>query len=555
MELGMADTVTPAVVPTVATAVVNGTTLTVTYGSNTSAGSFTLPVTTTTVAPTSAQPEAGGVPWSGPVAFENQETGDGRIFDSGAITWDSDSLPQPFRWVRADTGGHQQAVTIGRVDAFYRDPSVPDTVFARGVVLDGESAPPEAAEFLTLAANGAAGGVSVDGDDAEFTIVDAADGSLRQRFSKMRLRGLTAVDIPAFIGAHVTLGDPQAMTAAAGPCDCAGDDHFAEALAATTPWDGSTSRFTDQQYQRSAAGCDPGSAPPKTRCFLPHHDPGGALNINGLHAAAQRASALKGHSPAAVAAAKAHLRGHYASVKETPPDSIKAAAGDVLVAAAIPTEPPADWFADPVLDGPTPVTVTADGRVYGHLALFGTCHIGMPRGCTTPPRGGTYAYFHTGEVLTAGGEPVAVGHLTFGTGHADMGANALAAASHYDDTGTVAADVRAGEDAHGIWVAGALRPHLSDEQIREFRAAPLSGDWRRIGGRLELVAALAVNTPGFPVPRTRARVLVASGHEQAVIAATPPEEFEPDDEARTAAARRQLAAGIHRSELLQRVGG
>src|SRR4029079_16942320 len=81
--------------------------------------------------------------------------------------------------------------------------------------------------------------------------------------------------------------------------------------------------------------------------------------------------------------------------------------------------------------------------------------------------------------------------------------------------GMVAADVRVGEDEHGIWVAGALRSHLSDEDVRAFRAALLSGDWRRIAGRLELVAALAVNVPGFPVPRTRS--LVASGETETLL--------------------------------------
>jgi hypothetical protein len=130
-----------------------------------------------------------------------------------------------------------------------------------------------------------------------------------------------------------------------------------------------------------------------------------------------------------------------------------------------------------------------------------------------------------------------------------MSDNALAAASHYDHTGTVAADVRAGEDEHGIWVAGALRPTLTDEQIRTFRAAPLSGDWRRIGGRLELVAALAVNTPGFPVPRTRARVLVASGVQQSVIAVAPAGDLTFDDDEARAATKSRLANTIRKSEL------
>ena len=69
----------------------------------------------------------------------------------------------------------------------------------------------------------------------------------------------------------------------------------------------------------------------------------------------------------------------------------------------------------------------------------------------------------------------------------------------------------AGEDEFGIWLAGALRPGLAPERIRELMAADVSGDWRRIGGALELVGVLAVNVPGFPKLRVReAEGLVAS---------------------------------------------
>jgi len=67
--------------------------------------------------------------------------------------------------------------------------------------------------------------------------------------------------------------------------------------------------------------------------------------------------------------------------------------------------------------------------------------------------------------------------------------------------------VVAGEDAHGIWVAGALRPDVTPSQIRAFRASSPSGDWRPINGRLELVAVCQVSVPGFPI----ARAITASG--------------------------------------------
>ena len=89
------------------------------------------------------------------------------------------------------------------------------------------------------------------------------------------------------------------------------------------------------------------------------------------------------------------------------------------------------------------------------------------------------------------------------------------AVKHYDDTASAFCDVHAGEDAYGIWVAGALRPNVTAEQVRAIRAAAPSGDWRPINGRLEMVAVCQVNVPGFPVTRAR----VASGHVYALVAA------------------------------------
>lgn len=190
---------------------------------------------------------------------------------------------------------------------------------------------------------------------------------------------------------------------------------------------------------------------------------------------------------------------------------------DSLTAAAIPTAPPEAWFKDPALTGPTALVVEDDGRVYGHIAAWGTCHIGQIGKCVEPPTSpSNYAYFRTGALQTAEGTSVAVGHLTMGTGHAGPRDSANAAAEHYDNTGTVFADVAAGEDAYGIWVAGSLRPGITAEQVRVARSAPISGDWRTIRGSLELVGALAVNVPGFPVPRPQG--LLASGEVRSLQA-------------------------------------
>lgn len=180
---------------------------------------------------------------------------------------------------------------------------------------------------------------------------------------------------------------------------------------------------------------------------------------------------------------------------------------DALVAA------PTAWFDNPRLDAPTPLTVTDDGRVYGHLAAWGTCHTGRAGECVTPPSSPSgYAYFNAGEIPTDEGGRVTVGQITLDTGHAPLHLNAQAAAAHYDNTGAAVADVHAGEDEHGIWIAGAIRDRVKDdlERVRELMAAKLSGDWRSIKGRLELIGALAVNIPGFPIPRTQARLTASA---------------------------------------------
>lgn len=177
--------------------------------------------------------------------------------------------------------------------------------------------------------------------------------------------------------------------------------------------------------------------------------------------------------------------------------------------------PPGEYFTDPNLTAPTAPVV--DGRrYYGHLALWDTCHIGMAGGCVVAPHSASdYLYFATGLVQTDDG-PVACGQITLGTGHASTSAGHKETLAHYDNTGTAVADVVVGEDEHGIWFSGALR-HLTPDTEATLSAAALSGDWRRIRGELELVAALAVNVPGFPVPRTQASV--KAGTQESLVAA------------------------------------
>jgi hypothetical protein len=181
-------------------------------------------------------------------------------------------------------------------------------------------------------------------------------------------------------------------------------------------------------------------------------------------------------------------------------------------------QPPAEWFKPMQLDGPTPLTVTADGRVYGHAAVWGTCHIGYKDRCVTPPRSKSgYQYFNTGTVLTADGSTATVGRLTAGTGHARIEFGAQPAVQHYDDNGWGAAYVHATEDEFGIVYSGAVAPTADDNQMTQLRAGAVSGDWRTINNGLEMVGLLAVNMPGFPVPRASAGMV--AGAQMSLVAA------------------------------------
>lgn len=206
------------------------------------------------------------------------------------------------------------------------------------------------------------------------------------------------------------------------------------------------------------------------------------------------------------------------------PEPAPTQAESPAIAASGEFHPPVEYFNDPGLVEPTPLVVEEPDehgfcRVYGHLALWGECHIGKENACVTAPHSAeNYAFYTTGAVHCEDGCNIPTGVITLDTGHADLRFNSRQAAAHYDNTGVGVADVAMGEDEFGPWVAGSTRLGLADERVRTLRASSLSGDWRLIRGSLELVGVLAVNVPGFPIPRAR----VASGQEISLVASIVP---------------------------------
>jgi len=215
----------------------------------------------------------------------------------------------------------------------------------------------------------------------------------------------------------------------------------------------------------------------------------------------------------------------------------KCAARAALIAAvSAPPGPVVDpaWFADPQLDAVTPLTVTADGRIFGHVATHSTCHVGIRDACVTAPVDtGGYGAFHRYPLDTESGELLAVGRITTGHGahrcrcgtcrgsnddHACVTLTAAGAMAHHDQLTTLAW-VRAGEDTRNgaIWVAGIVAPDLDEpDRARLAAGVDVSGDWRQVAGQHQLieVLALASEQPGFPLPR------LSTNHAGRVMALT-----------------------------------
>lgn len=200
-------------------------------------------------------------------------------------------------------------------------------------------------------------------------------------------------------------------------------------------------------------------------------------------------------------------------LKTKDPEVLTAAA-----AGAAPLQPPREWFFEDEPNVPVPLTVTPEGQIYGHLALWDQCHVQFAS-CERAPRSlSGYSYFHVGEIETAEGDVVAVGRLTVGKegnvkgGHASVVLGRKGAMEHYDKSGCVGAFVRAKDGNLGIWLSGAVRSDAPAEKIRDMRANPPSGDWR--DG--ELVGVLSVPVPGFPIPRMEALVASAADGDEEV---------------------------------------
>lgn len=186
------------------------------------------------------------------------------------------------------------------------------------------------------------------------------------------------------------------------------------------------------------------------------------------------------------------------SATATSNDGLVASGGNSLM---IPVNPPQEWFKKKTFKSASPVQIGELGQVTGHVAKWGSKHIGyLNRDVPVPRSKSGYSYFMNKKTLTAEGVELWTGVVVMDTVHPKIkGLAANEAATFYDKTGATFADVRVYEDEFGIQIAGALRPTVSEVQLRAIRGTDYSPDWRKIEGSLEMVALLAVNLSGFIV--------------------------------------------------------
>lgn len=518
--------------------------------------------------------------WEGPIGLEGVATGDGRFIVKDALRWDSLPVPLRWvkSDVGAHDGAvvvgkieeierltYEEANE--RLEAAGKDP-MPDR-FAEATIIWGSGmsdlGSEEGREAFRHVQEELTPGVSMDLDDI---LVEEPDepGNMSMKILEGRVRAATQVAIPAFDGARIATSKPEtfdqgedaalaletlddltdetynwvedvgglpgyikriskhlrekgmdqsraiatAVNVAKKMC-ATGDVNFpgnqqvnaksrAQACADVAEWEQKKARAHADAAETTEFGEQRGGGYPIENC----QDLKDAIQAIGR-------SKDRAKTVAHIKSEKSRLGCPDVEI----PDSFEVD-GALVASAGAAWRPPRSWFENPGLGEPTGLVVEDSGRVYGHIALWGTCHIANPQGhgtCTSPPSSpSNYAYFRTGLTRTDKGD-VATGKITMNTLHAGQRLGSTDAIAHYEHTGLVGADVVAGEDAHGIWVAGAAR---DGADLVALRAAPVSGDWRKVGGRLELVGALCVNVPGFPVPRTRA--LVASGAVESLVA-------------------------------------
>lgn len=397
-----------------------------------------------------------GYKWSGPMAPYGKLTDDRRMFTAGTIEHRPTPVHLSYKPISGGVG-HEGSIVVGSVD--HIDLST-NPILGSGRWLSPEDEP--AVKPAMAKAKMGVLGLSLDFSQMAASVQDAHDGRPYINVSSGKVGGATLVPMPAFddeLRIHTEEdGLPMSMTASAWTIEWVDDDDLKR--------EDINMPETPQRESIVVSAAASGWQQPLTTTYDQEF---------GL------------------------------------PDGLVAGGG--------PLAPPKMAFEKPDLPPGTILPwISPDGRFFTYVAPKDVCHTGFEDTCVLSPKSKTnYQRFHQGSVMTQEGELLKVGTVSLGGGHANPQLGLIPAVAHYDDSSTAIAIGRAGEDENGTYMAGALIPGVTDEQVAAFRRHPLSGDWRYYApvDNLELIAALCVNTPGFP------QAYVASGQQMSLIASYP----------------------------------
>ena len=191
------------------------------------------------------------------------------------------------------------------------------------------------------------------------------------------------------------------------------------------------------------------------------------------------------------------------------------------------SKPPWELFHVAETDEPTKLFVDEETEggwipVFGHLALWDSCHDGIEGRCTRVPRpDDNYASYNKPGVMTSKGM-VGTGPIFLKGGHKQPKNGDYVDA--YGDTENAWADVRIIAGRLGPWLSGYVRPGADSSAVLAARASRISGHWK--GARLK--AIVSVNAEGFDVPGD-GFAINADGFVAELVASFP--DCQPDSDA------------------------
>lgn len=431
---------------------------------------------------------ADGAPVHGVLVVEGTFDGSSpkRMFAPGSLEWAP--TPLALKWQPEEDEGHDGAVIVGRIDEIWRDGPL---INFRGVMDD---AGVNGAEALRLMQLRMLRGVSIMADDMEEQDVEVqypTDGLPDLMPPAMDVDGVEEFHLP---GKH----NQKDHGKSTGP-------KYDRSKPAGTP---SRRRYgvDDGEFDDAM----PDMVMPMPDGMMPQMGPVCEVYHHG-----RIRSATLLPEPAFV----------EATVELGEPVMTAAPVTAAAYTITIPEIWPENWFEEPEMAPPIgALHITPQGRVFGYLGPDQVAHRAFRASGrkVTIPRGVDYSEFQNKPCLVAGADGqvyrINAGNITFDCGHPspydERRTDPAWAMQHYDNTCSIAARVRVGENRYGTWVAGGLLHGITPDAVERMMACALSGDWQ--GGRLN--AALLVPVEGFPVAQTSSVRL----RDDAMVASTVP---------------------------------